>query len=251
MHKKKTNKKRRSKKRRTTRKIGGNLFGKMKTRFSEILQNHFGKDGNIEMITENPNRLSFSMFYNNQKSSNECFDIYIEINHIDTLFVDGIKYLNERNCLMSGGEILTKIHHAAKEMGLKYINLHDASVHYFNDCFIELDKHYILLHGYSWYNKFGYHSVNYEEELIHNSVYETRTLDFYKEKKPEICNDIIRILAKYDIEVKYESTIRNIVEKYHSLLKDETINHCSIIKIIKPFVKMLKIKYSDDLTLTL
>jgi hypothetical protein len=226
---------------------GSSRYEEIRTNFRDILEKYFGNDyGNIVVNTE-PNRVAFSFFYKDQKYQNECFDIYVSRKEIDTLYVDGIKYINQIKCLMSGPQILKGLYRAAKEMGLNYIKLSDASVFNFETCYIDLHDHHILLHGNSWYNKFGYYSKNYKKELIDNRIFETRVLEFYREDNIEICDDMIIFMEKYGKKITYQNTIRKIVKDYDSLLKDKSIKHCDIVTGLEPFISLLKINYSDML----
>ena len=93
--------------------------------------------------------------------------------------------------------LLCKIYYAIKEMGSRYIQLVDASRIDFDGCFIDLECHYILLYGYSWYNKYGYYFDNNENELISNGIFETRKLQFYRDEYDVVCDKIIEFLIEF------------------------------------------------------
>src|SRR5437868_9695757 len=76
---------------------------------------------------------------------------------------------------VSGTTILNKIIALAKNINLETIDLVDGSSIYLNKqidnkCYISLSALYILLHGISWYNKFGFISDEYNIEKTENDL---------------------------------------------------------------------------------
>jgi len=75
-------------------------------------------------------------------------------------------------------ETLRDIIHIARQTEMNLITLTDASTIYFlnnveedENCGISLKTFYILMKGQSWYNSIGFHSTDYENELLHNSQF--------------------------------------------------------------------------------
>ncbi len=80
---------------------------------------------------------------------------------------------------MTGKEILNKIIKIADRLN-KNIELTDVSYKKFEtmECRYSLYHFHILLHGESWYNKFGFKSHSHEEDKLHNA--KIRNLPLYK-----------------------------------------------------------------------
>jgi len=101
-----------------------------------------------------------------EHENGECFRVLIKDDHLELLCM---KYPNQNKCKMRGGYILIKLHEIAKRLYKQYIILHDSTE-------IEVEgkepfcfyRYYILMHGVSWYNKFGYLNENYVDEYAHN-----------------------------------------------------------------------------------
>jgi hypothetical protein len=95
--------------------------------------------------------------------------------HIDSLHKCGDK---------SGTTLLQKIDELANIMlSLEYIFMEDISLIVLNGIEIDLAFFKILTTGESWYNSFGYVSVNYKNELNHNE-------NLRNKKLMEVLNDI-------------------------------------------------------------
>jgi hypothetical protein len=82
----------------------------------------------------------------------------------------------------SGSEILCRIHTAAHNLGITQIVLTDSSellVPGDNKPPICFWRYHILLHGISWYNKFGYFSKQHINETRHNAFILNEPLSNY------------------------------------------------------------------------
>lgn len=99
----------------------------------------------------------------------------------------------------TGSIILNKIILIAKELKIKSIVLIDAAMIKNNGCEFRLSYYYILLHGYSFYNKFGFYSFNFDNEKINNELIRNYTFETYLDeiilayknsKIPELKNNI-------------------------------------------------------------
>ena len=96
-----------------------------------------------------------------------CFLISIRGTQMELLQLAASRTNND----YSGSEILRRIHTAAHNLGITQIILTDSS-----ELLVPGDKapfclwrYHILLHGISWYNKFGYFSNQYSDEVRHNA----------------------------------------------------------------------------------
>ena len=123
----------------------------------------------------------------------------------------------------------------------------DVSVIHFGNVSIDLSLHYILLYGHSWYNKYGYYSDGYADELVNNQLFVTRTLQHYRDDNQDMCDAFIFEIGKfygafYEAEtvITYETTIRAIVVIFDSLLKIEFIDHGSLITMTHPLLSLLQ-----------
>lgn len=80
-----------------------------------------------------------------------------------------IKNPRQRKCSLSGSIILVRLYEVAHTLNKPYIVLYDSSEIYAGHkepiCFY---RYHILMHGISWYNKFGFFSENYLNEYAHN-----------------------------------------------------------------------------------
>ena len=101
-----------------------------------------------------------------ETENGECFRIRIQEDYFEIVCM---KYPNQNKCTMRGSHILIKLHEIAHKLGVEYIILSDSSeIHAGHKEPICFYRYYILLHGISWYNKFGYFSDNYLNEYEHN-----------------------------------------------------------------------------------
>jgi hypothetical protein len=130
--------------------------------------------------------------------------------------------------------LLNQIINFAKELKLKTITLLDKSYIIIDNYTIDLPMLYILLYGYSWYNKFEFLSLNYENEiLINKDLCSYNFNDFIfsscEEKKKKIT-----IFTYEQIDTKY-----SIIEDT-KLLEIQSLN-CSASRLTKYYNNMLEI----------
>jgi len=212
--------------------------------YLKILQYHFGDQDFEVTVVEKINLIFFSMNYQDGRENNNCFNLSIKDNKLK---IETIKYPNETNCLINGSDILKKLFYSAKDMQLDYIELVDTSVKYIGngDCSYKLFKHYILVYGYSWYNKFGYYSEKYQIEIKENFEVRNKTLDFYRNNHQKVCDDLLSILNKEFLDkVDYETAIYVLMQKCDMLLKK------IVIVIFLLYYKKLRI-YFTFITMTI
>ena len=151
-----------------------------------------------------------NMYYGYFKSAtdkNKCFKV--EVNYPTYMVINGIKFENEVNCLIPGSTILNKLIDVAKELGLEYIRLYDASRIYrpgittaFN---VSLNSYplyvlYILLHGKSWYNSRGFFSNSYKEEVEFNENMRHMAFDAISFDESNVVKNIKKLGEKFSID---------------------------------------------------
>jgi len=124
--------------------------------------------------------------------------------------------------IRSGTYYLTKLISLAKELYKKQITLSDGSVLLFGDysnwndeCLIPLFTYHILLHGYSWYNKFGFKSEHHEQNMKENAeIRQMNVVDF-----------ITFSIKKYNLffvdDIKYNSEyVKKFILDIRTILSD-------------------------------
>jgi hypothetical protein len=232
----KQSKKNRRQRRHTKKMKGGN------DKLKSILQEYFGKYGDIKGTTQLT--LRYKGESNNNK--NKCFKVFIDNT---TLEIESLKYPNETNCLLKGPEILIKLYEAAMYMKLHNITLYDSSEIFFDNCSYSLAGYYILMHGISWYNSFGYYSKTFKDEYVHNENTMSRQLKFYYTEEKSLCDDIVEL-----VDCTYDDTIQEIGYKFNKLLLNNETTKCGfkgIVPLFIAFLKMLHFKYDRQLSLDL
>lgn len=101
--------------------------------------------------------------------NSECF--LIRIHGLTQMELVRLRYPNQFNCAMRGKDILANIQNAARILGVKQIIVSDYTEYEVPDREpICLWRYHILIHGISWYNKYGYVSNNHEDEVRHNAA---------------------------------------------------------------------------------
>lgn len=172
-----------------------------------------------------------------------CSDIKDEnINFIilkDTMRIEHIVACRKQDpsgkiIIRSGTYHLTRLISLAKELYKKRITLTDGSVLLFgnysnwdNDCLIPLSMYHILLHGYSWYNKFGFKSESYEQDASKKQHVSEQDVQKYNEslRQMNIVDFITFSIKKYNVlspeGSDYNSEyIKNFILKIQEKLSD-------------------------------
>jgi hypothetical protein len=109
----------------------------------------------------------------------QCFLISIRGTRMELLKLAASRTNNNE---YSGSDILRRIHTAAHNLGITQIILTDSSellVPGDNNPPICFWRYHILLHGISWYNKFGYFSKQHIDETRHNAFILNEPLSNY------------------------------------------------------------------------
>ena len=154
-------------------------------------------------------------------------------------------------------ETLRDIIHIAHQTEMNLITLTDASTIYFlNDvhedenCGISLKTFYILMKGYSWYNSFGFHSTDYENELLHNSQFppmklvDFLTLTFSKKNQLRITTSEEFIDLLYTLFPEWEQDRTLIVSDAITRLRKNQY-HIPLIKTCEDQLAMALTDLSD------
>ena len=153
------------------------------------------------------------------KLNNEiCIEIYIKGKSINIVKLD--------HCGYNGRTNLEAIIEYSKELNkefkiFEFLYLTDAS--YLKHSEISLSTLYILITGKSWYNKFGFISKKYQEEIDHNRKFLMMTLE-------EFLNECIKKIIY--IKRNYYQNINKEIQKYspNKPINREILNKLQKIK---------------------
>jgi len=194
---------------------------------------------------------------------NNCVDmtIYIETNDIYINHIDKCKFYR-------GKQSVENILEFARDLGITKISLQDKSTIIIDRCNFLLPYYYILLNGISWYNSFGFKSINYEEENRINSNIPIMNLNEFKnilienynkkQKRQIIVDDFDKIInmiclnqrkdisekLKYLIDISLN--IRDLIQNLVKNIDDDEI--CLFLQCVIFVSKMYLIKYNPNLS---
>lgn len=158
----------------------------------------------------------------------------------------------------TGTETMNKIIEMGCILNSKNIHLLDASVLFSDtDCEFSLSHYMILLKGISWYNKFGFVSESYDEELQINENIRSMPIENFiaysiENKKKTFLDDLesrmTRILDKFhntDIKIDSNASILNKIQNdfYLEILKYDNHDQFLDSKIKEEFSKNI---YNQD-----
>lgn len=124
---------------------------------------------------------------------------------------------------MTGKDILNKIIVIADRLKKK-IHLSDSSYKIFDSCRYSLSHFYILLHGESWYNTFGFKSKKHDENILHNETVRNlplvefiqRATDAYIKKELDDLDFDCDVMVKNHYVYKKELDPYGYVDSYES-----------------------------------
>ena len=124
---------------------------------------------------------------------------------------------------MTGKDILNKIIVIADRLKKK-IRLSDSSYKIFDSCKYSLSHFYILLHGESWYNTFGFKSKKHDENILHNETVRNlplvefiqRATDAYIKKELDDLDFDCDVMVKNHYVYKKELVPYGYVDSYES-----------------------------------
>lgn len=206
------------------------MYENIKQKFKLYFQHSIEIEEKMDPITHK-RYLQIKCIYNSENS--ECFSIKYNTNE-NIMEISALKYPRDKaiHCKYSGTDILVRIYLVGKELNVQQIIIHADGSEFSlpNVDPNKSDKQFyyysfnILLYGESWYNRFGYHSNEYKEEIKDNSIIINKPLDEFgkdrqiqKIKKMLIDigkNDLftlrdIAVYLKNEFIMKYEAIITN------------------------------------------
>jgi hypothetical protein len=131
---------------------------------------------------------------NDKKNDNNCC-ISLNVNYDNTLYLN----LLTKSVIFSGTELIKKIKIIADKLKINDISLIDGSKIYFeeHDLTINLSVFYILMNGYTWYNKNDFFNIDYDE-YISNMEYNKKIINLPLSKFLNIYIESFDILSNYD-----------------------------------------------------
>jgi len=184
-------------------------------------------------------------------NDNYCLLFNINLNYKKLYDVD------LRKCSsLSGTEILNILEKIAKKFILNEIHLEDVShiniISSTNKEYgLSLKNMYILSEGLSWYNKFGYISSNFEEEIIYNQRIMDMELLEYMSLILESNNNYLKekILSSYNvIKKQFEQNINSLlIVKRKNKIKKIIINKYGNVNVTDDILyEVVKIYYKYD-----
>lgn len=150
----------------------------------------------------------------------------------------------------SGTYYLTRLISLAKELYLKSISLSDGSILIFGEeehCSFPFFVYYILLHGYSWYNKYGFKSSSHGKDMKHNAIIrQMNILDFIKEgfyAENKFLPDELK-----NNELTIDKYISEMKETLNDIFDEKEFEGLTVVQFIKKIDQdyISKIKECDD-----
>lgn len=159
----------------------------------------------------------------NDESQCECFGLkaiddptwYIELDHI--------KYKYGDKCTMTGTQIIDNLTRAFRDAKIPKVVLYDVAKMFVTvnaaPYGVRLYVYNILLHGESWYNKYGYVSASHAADKKHNDVVIHKKVSKLTYKKiNEMCPDC------FDESI-VQLTNQEFMVKLDKLVRDKTLSH--------------------------
>jgi hypothetical protein len=235
-----------SKQKSASRKIERRIVAYSDVEVVQTLQRRFKRFAD-NMHVSNLTPGNFKLYFPNEKdnydSLSECFSITIEIKDEEeeelSMEIEGIKYPNGKKCHIRGSDILMELYNCARDLHVSYIELVDLSELKFDNCSLNLHVFYSLLHGHSWYNKFGYFPV--VPKPINNL--RSKSIEDYIQDTPDAKYDAKELLQILDISPA--STILDMMAKLNEKTKRE--RGSDLCKLVVLYNKLGFKKYFDSM----
>tara|TARA_B110001469_G_C9622647_1_gene310475 strand:- start:143 stop:1099 length:957 start_codon:yes stop_codon:yes gene_type:complete len=162
------------------------------------------------------------------KDQNVCVVLIFD-DKIKDLYIDQID-----TCSINGNTILKKSKQISTQLKYKTIRLYDTSHIYFNNtkpdpkCKLSLSTYRIMLYGESWYNKYGFKSLNHSEEVETWDVYrklpfiETFYMFLAKEKTIDFnTNSWDGKMKRLKTQIEQQEAQKETFPEFYKLLSDE------------------------------
>jgi hypothetical protein len=204
---------------------------------NSVIEKYFDKT--IILTDEEDNNI-YHIKINCLDRESDSTDFYIDDeNNIELLYLS-------RCGNMSGTEILNKIINIGRDTNANYISLSDASLLYpDSECEFDFSHFMILLTGKSWYNHYGFKSINHNKDYKNNYFMRKMSLRDYIEKANEnkrLNMDIIieKIINVDSININLETEIKDIIQIMNQKIKTDRNTCDEIKKIVKIIVDLSK-----------
>lgn len=179
-----------------------------------------------------------------------CISLSIKIKE-DAIVLDLLKYDQPNKCKISGSELLYLLYQAAKKLDYNIVIEGDASSKILysdeeneeNNCSVRFAVYSILLTGKSWYNKYGYYSPDYNDEIRHNDRVRSLNMSNYfidEEDKKDRINGIIDFIKKYnkDVNITKYTSVEDAIKHIDKIINKNSSNRdivCEAATIINKF----------------
>jgi hypothetical protein len=122
--------------------------------------------------TQNLNYDEIRGFICDSKETCECFALKVYYDAEPYVLIDRIKYKYGTDCKLTGTNIITRLTGMFRDNHISPVQLYDAAkIHIVVDGkphALKLSTYHILLHGVSWYNKYGYLTDMHSREVENN-----------------------------------------------------------------------------------
>jgi hypothetical protein len=197
----------------------------------------------------------FSMKYDHihgltceKKDICECFALKVYYSPDSHVLVDRIRYKYAAECKLTGTDILRRLTNTFLTHNIQPVQLYDiAKIHVTinnTPAQINLAIYSILLHGISWYNKYGYLSDTHDREVENNREVANSPIT------PKLRKDINNVFGDtYNVEPN--TTFRAFTESVNEVRLDGSIPDERKEQFIRAYllmeaylIKNKKIKYS-------
>jgi hypothetical protein len=183
-----------------------------------------------------------------EKARCECFGLEVRKEPEPYVHVDRIKYKYATDCTLTGTDVLMRLTAAFRTVQVPKVQMYDAARIYVDvdgeQKQMKLSTYYILLHGESWYSRYGYRSDEYETEKTKNRAVIDSKLT------PNLVKDINAALETAG-SVSRETTFGQFAKRVDDVRKDSASspelknNYLRAYLVMEAYLKKTKkIKYN-------
>jgi hypothetical protein len=185
----------------------------LKTRFPELTIHRMDKSDHIYIYG----------YACDDETNCECFGLKVIEDPTYYIELDHIKYKYGDRCNLTGTQIIQGLTDAFRDAKTPKVVLYDVAKMFVTvnaaPYGVRLFVYNILLHGESWYNKYGYVSATHLADKKHNDVVIHKKVSKVTYKKMnEMCPDC------FD-ETILQLTNQEFMEKLDKLVRDKTISY--------------------------
>jgi hypothetical protein len=178
----------------------------------------------------------------NENHNNECFKLIMNESE-KTINIANLKYPRQENCLLSGPNILNKLIELANQLECSIFIESDASSLTLSNpkqTIVDLAVFKILLDGESFYNKYGFQSNEYPQEIKYNKKIRdspVRKRDF------EIAEDDIATMEQaFGITINDKTTFVDVARTIKTIIQHRQYSDevaLAIKMLVKDYFKYL------------